>query len=350
MAEDIRILTTVPGAPEKFWGRRTTLADPACVELLHGRMGSLARHAGALRVARRMLRMRSAFDVAVVDGGPVGQWFSWLQAAAPGRRLPTLMIDCLWYRHANPLIQGLKRLHKRLSARSVDRFLVWARHEVADYAREFGIPETQFAYQPFHTTLESYDFETGDQGFVFAGGNGDRDYRTLVEAVRGLDVPVFVASTNRALFRGLDIPANVTVRGVSHEEFRRRMAACTLAVLPMQGGLLHSGGQQTLLNTMFLAKPTVVVGRKVADGYVCEGRDGLVVDFGDTAALRAAVLRLWNDPEERVRMGAAAREAARSRGTTRFMREIAARAEGLVRELRGQPAPCPADLPARGED
>ncbi|EPR37226.1 hypothetical protein dsx2_1169 [Desulfovibrio sp. X2] len=318
----MKILTTVAGRQGKFWGSRTQVADPRCVDVLQSPMSPKRRHLLALAVAWRMYRMRGAYDVAVIDGGPIGQWFSWMQSLLPFPRVPTLMIDCLWYRDGRPLVQWLKRLHKRLSARSVDRFLVWARHEVAEYAREFGIPEEQFAYQPFHITLESYDFDVRDEGFVFAGGNGDRDYRVLVEAARGLPIPVFIATTAKESLAGLELPPNVTVQGVSHEEFRRRMATCRVAVVPMRGGLLHSGGQQTFLNSMYLGKPTIVVGPRVAEGYVEHGRDGLVVDYGDAAGLRAALLGLWQDEGLRARLAEAGRGRVSSMTTEEFMKDI----------------------------
>lgn len=327
----MRVLTTIAGHPEKTWGRATTLADPRCIELLYGRMGTLRRYATALAVAARMILMRGRFDVAVVDGGPTGQWFSWLQSLLVFGRVPTLMVDCLWYRDKGWLRQGLKRLHKRLSAASVQRFLVWARHEVQDYSREFGIPAAKFAYVPFHITLEGYGLETGDGGFVFAGGNGDRDYHVLVEAARGLNIPVFIATTDQSLLAGVDVPPNVTVRGVSHEEFRELMATCRVAVVSMRGGLLHSGGQQTFLNSMYLGKPTVVVGRRVADGYVEDGVNGFVVDYGDSAALREVLAGLWDSEELRRAVGARAREYASGMTTESFMKVILEHAREVAR-------------------
>jgi glycosyltransferase involved in cell wall biosynthesis len=327
----MRVLTTIPGRPEKFWGMNTTLADRRCARLLHARMHPVHRHVLALIVAVKMLVTRRDFDVLVVDGGPIGQWFTWLQSLLYFGRKPTLMIDCLWYVDSNSLVQRLKRLHKKLSALSVDRFLVWARHEIRDYSREFGISESKFAYVPFHITLEDYSFEEKDEEYVFAGGNGDRDYRVLVDAAQGTDIPVFIATTDMNLLAGATIPPNVTVRGVTHEEFRQRMAECRIAVVPMRGGLLHSGGQQTFLNSMYLGKPTVVVGTRVAEGYIDDGVNGIVVESGDVPGLRQALLSLWNSRELRSRIGEAGRQMAKSRTTTTFMQEIYGHAENIFK-------------------
>ena len=327
----MRILTTVAGNPEKTWGRNTTLADHRCIPLLYGKMSPLRRYVLSLVVALKMIFMRRNFDVVVVDGGPIGQWFSWLQSCIVFGQIPTLMIDCLWYRHDNLFVQFVKRLHKRLSARSVDLFLVWARHEINDYSKEFHIPVTKFAYLPFHITLEDYVFDVRDDGFLFSGGNGDRDYKVLIEAVRGLDIPVLIATTDQSLLAGVSIPDNVTVKGVSPEEFRVLMATCRIAVLAMRGGLLHSGGQQTLLNSMYLGKPTVVVGKKVADGYVEHGVNGFAVKYNDSHALRKVIEELWSSEDLRSRIGGAGRDYARRMTTDLFVSEIIDRAKSLAR-------------------
>ncbi|HEX8949120.1 MAG TPA: glycosyltransferase [Dissulfurispiraceae bacterium] len=327
----IKVLTTIPGSPGKFWGDHTTLVSEKCVDITYNpKIGKVFLHTAAFAVALKLLRQRKMSDVVVVDSGPVGKWFSWMQSLLILNKRPTLMVDCLWYRHDNRIVQWVKASLKRLAARSVTLFAVWARHEVRDYSREFGIGSEKFAYVPFHTTLDGYAFEIADEGFVFAGGNGDRDYRVLIEAVRGLDIPVFIAATDTRLFEGISIPPNVTVKGLSHADFRRKMASCRIAVVPMRGGLLHSGGQQTFLNSMYMGKPTIIIGPKVADGYVEDGRNGMVVDYGDAAGLRSAITLLNRDAGLRERMGASARAFASQLTTERFVRSIYSLAERIA--------------------
>ena len=150
-----------------------------------------------------------------------------------------------------------------------------------DYADAFGLPREKLEYVPFHTTLHDYEYEVRDDGYLFAGGNYDRDYATLIEAVRPLDAPVWIATTRPEQLRGVDVPPHVRVEGTTEAGFRRAMAAARLVVVPMQKGLLHSGGQQTCLNAMLLGKPTIAVGRKWAVDFIDDGADGLIVDYED---------------------------------------------------------------------
>src|SRR5208282_1884612 len=110
--------------------------------------------------------------------------------------------------------------------------------------------------------------------------------------------------------RGLDVPRHVRVEGTTVAGFRQAMASARLVVVPMEPGLLHSGGQQTCLNAMWLGKPTIAVGRKWAVDFIEDGVNGLIVDYADVAGLRRALDRLLADPLAAARLGARGREVA----------------------------------------
>ena len=175
---------------------------------------------------------------------------------------------------------------------------------------------------PFHTTLHDYDYEVRDEGYIFAGGNSDRDYRTFVEAVRPLHAPTWIATTRPDLLSGVEVPDCVRVEGTTVDGFRRAMAAARMVVVPMQKGTLRSGGQQTLLNAMLMGKPTIAVGRRWAGDYIDDGVNGLIVDYEDPQAMREAIRRLLDDPEGARRMGEQARARAADFTTQRCMETI----------------------------
>jgi glycosyltransferase involved in cell wall biosynthesis len=323
MPHRTRVLTDLPGKPGRFWGDHTTFVGPARPPswlcklvgpgLAHDVTGSL--------VALRLFARRRGADGIVTDGGASGILFAWLQALLPWGRRPHVMIDCNWY-EASPWRTWLKGLRLRLAARSVRRFVVWASHEVEDYARAFGLPPEKLEYVPFHTTLHDYTYEIRDDGYLFAGGNYDRDYPTLIEAVRDLDVPTWIATTRPGQLAGVAVPPHVRVEGTSVAGFRQAMAAARVVVVPMQPGLLHSGGQQTCLNAMFMGKPTIAVGRKWAVDFMTDGEDGLVVDYADPAGLRRAVRWVLDHPDAARRMGERARRRAARFTTERTMRAV----------------------------
>jgi glycosyltransferase involved in cell wall biosynthesis len=194
---------------------------------------------------------------------------------------------------------------------------------VEDYAQAFGVRADKFEYVPFHGTAHNYRYEERDEGYLFAGGNYDRDYRTLVEAVRPLDVAVWIATTRgNQLLKDVAIPEHVRLEGTTPPGFRQAMASARLVVIPMQSGLLHSGGQQTCLNAMLMGKPTIAVGRKWATDFIEDGVNGLIVDYEDARGLRRAIAWLLENPEAARRMGERGRERAAQFTTARTMRTV----------------------------
>jgi hypothetical protein len=331
------LLTNIPVSPDCYWGRvsKACALSPRAARRLRV-LGPMGRLLGACSVAVQMLRRRRRFAAAVVASDTSGNLFALLQSLLPFRPLPTVMIDCLWYLPPSRTGRWLKAVQLRLESRSVSHFVVWASHEVEDYARAFGLPEEKLAFIPFHVTLTGYRYTVRDGGYVFSGGNGDRDYAALMQAVRDLPVPAIVATSNRAAFGGESIPDHVQVRRCGHAEFRELMAGASVVVVPMRGGLLHSGGQQTYLNAMAMGKPVIVLGPLGARDYITDGRDGLVLDYGDSEGLREAIARLRSRPELAAALGAAAR--ARIRGgpyrTEDCMRAVAALARRAARQPR----------------
>jgi glycosyltransferase involved in cell wall biosynthesis len=319
-----QILSDMPGKPGRFWGEHTTYVGPsrppAWLVSWAGRRwaGNLAGMTAGLRM---FLRRRHCRGV-VTEAGASGLLFAWLQGLFPWGRKPQVMIECNWYLPRGRLGAWFKGFRLRLAARTAYRFAVWASHEVEDYARTFGLPPEKLVYVPFHPTLEGYEYEVRDDAYLFAGGNYDRDYATLIEAVRPLDVPTWIATTRPEQLRGIEVPAHVRIEGTTPAGFRQAMAAARLVVVPMQAGLLHSGGQQTCLNAMFLGKPTIAVGRRWAADFITDGEDGLIVDYEDAAGLRAAIRWVVENPEAARAMAERGRARAASFSTERCMRAL----------------------------
>lgn len=318
------ILTDIPGKPGRFWGENTIFVGPKQPPPWLTRwMGKRWAYnlTGALAALRMFAKRRNCQGI-VTDGGSSGMLFAWLQALCPWGRKPHVLIDCLWEMPPSRLRAWFKGLRIRWAARSANRFVVWASHEVEDFARAFGLPMRQLKYVPFHHTLHDYDYEIREDGYLFSGGNSDRDYRTLVQAVRSVNVPVWLALTQRELLEGVPLPPHVRVKATTPDGFRQAMAAAKLIVVPLRKGTLRSGGQQTCLNAMLLGKPTIAVGRRWAVDFITDGEDGLIVDYEDIQGLRTAIQWVLDHPEAARMMGERARKRAASFTTERCMRAV----------------------------
>jgi glycosyltransferase involved in cell wall biosynthesis len=292
----------------------------------------LLRRCLSLAWELRLFRARHQFAGAVTTGSGAGAVFGVLQALPGFRRVPHVMIDCLWYKESRPGVRGLARLKFSLLARSVSRFAVWSSAEVQRYGRNLGLPQSKLVFVPYHHTLEGYPLRVLDGRYVFAGGDGDRDYDSLVEAVGSLDIPVVIATRLRPWLERRDLPPNVSIQGMTPDEFRQAMAGARVVVVPMRAGLLHLGGQQTYLNAMAMGKPVIVCDDVGARDYVTDGFDGLTVPAGQPEALRAALKRLLRDGVLRSRLGRNAADSVRRRdlSTDGCMRRVIALTGTLV--------------------
>jgi glycosyltransferase involved in cell wall biosynthesis len=194
------------------------------------------------------------------------------------------------------------------------------------------VPARKLAIIPYHTTLWGAKYPEHEGEYVFAGGDTNRDYRTLIQAVTGLTYKVVIAVFRRDHFAGVEIPPNVEILTASRDEFFRLMARSAVVVVPMQGGLIHSGGHQTYLNAMELGKPVVVADDGGADEYIADGVTGFIVKPGELAGLRKALQTLMCDRAMARRLGQNAKAAAEEYTPEKWFERIFA----LARECSGE--------------
>src|SRR5262249_56848779 len=94
---------------------------------------------------------------------------------------------------------------------------------------------------------------------------------------------------------------------------RRDLSATAGVVVVPVVPIDFPAGITTILEAMSMGKAIIVTGTEGLRGIVHDGLTGLVVPPGDVAGLRAAVRRLREHPEERARLGQAARQAGLER-------------------------------------
>jgi glycosyltransferase involved in cell wall biosynthesis len=130
------------------------------------------------------------------------------------------------------------------------------------------------------------------------------------------------------------LPESITVSRLSPVELRALYARSRFVVIP----LLESdsdNGLTVLLEAMAMGKAVICSRIKGQVDVIQEGVTGIFVPQGDPEALRAAILRLWNDPEEAERMGRAGRKFVEENTTwDSFVANVKAVVEEVHREHR----------------
>jgi glycosyltransferase involved in cell wall biosynthesis len=169
------------------------------------------------------------------------------------------------------------------------------------------------------------------ENLICSVGYEQRDYPTLVKALRGLDLQVEVAVGSSVLrpagnpseeFAPLvgtitdeGPPPNVRVRQqIDYHELRRLYARSRFVVVPLQDVDVDAG-VTVVCEAMAMGKAVVITRTRGQVDVVRHGEQGLYVPPGDPAALRAALEHLLRHPEEAERMGRAGRALVEARHT-----------------------------------
>jgi glycosyltransferase involved in cell wall biosynthesis len=293
---ELAALTEVLPATDATWLERA---------LRRVRLSESERRVRALRRAWTLFRRAQRFGAVVTLGDFEGFAFAALQRLRGKKRSVHVMYGCLWYGGIWP-----RRAWMRFCLQQVDCCIVWARVELQRYARTYGVSPEKFLYVPHHHTLKRYTYEVGDDGYIFTGGNRDRDWALFLTAISDMPVPCCLATNRTWQLSGLSIPSHVRIVDATPAEFRQLMARARVVVMPMRATLLHAGGQQTILNAMVMGKPVILTDPEGGADYIEHGKTGLLVPYGDVAALREAIRYLWEHLEEARAMGEQAQRAA----------------------------------------
>lgn len=195
----------------------------------------------------------------------------------------------------------------RAFTKPLNMLLVHTPNVAERYHAAYGIPLDKMYPIRFHHSLTGFEYEVTEGDYVFAGGDSQRDYSTLLRAVDGTGIPVVIATRKQ-----LDdpIPENVRVQAVSPQEFRNLMAGSRFIVLPLDMTRLRTAGQQSFLSAMALGKLVIVTDTVDAPYYIEHMQTGLLTPSRDVQALREAIVWAWEHREECRRIGTRAREVA----------------------------------------
>jgi glycosyltransferase involved in cell wall biosynthesis len=159
----------------------------------------------------------------------------------------------------------------------------------------------------------------GDTDTICAAGSEMRDYATLFKALRGTELRCHVATDHVRVDRlgfgrrvnaeefSRSASANVTIGRKSPTELRDLYGRSRFVVVPLCQSDTDNG-ITVILEAMAMGKPVICSRTRGQVDVLEDGVTGLFVPVGDVAALRAAMLALWKDPERARAMGERGRQ------------------------------------------
>jgi glycosyltransferase involved in cell wall biosynthesis len=151
---------------------------------------------------------------------------------------------------------------------------------------------------------------------ICSAGREMRDYATLVEAMKGLDIKCHIAvgvvpgkkdAWQRDLKNSSQYDQNLTIGRKSYSDLRDLYARSRFVVMP----LYHTdtdNGTTTILEAMAMGKAIICSRVDGQRDVIQEGKTGIFIPPQDPRALRDAIQYLWNNPKVAEDMGNAGRK------------------------------------------
>ncbi len=200
----------------------------------------------------------------------------------------------------------------KLAFPGIDYFLCTSNAEVTIYTKMFGIPSDRICFYPDSPSDHLFkNFAVLKKDYIFAYGNSDRDFKTLIRACKEPLCQVIILS--QKYIPSLPLPNHIKMIKdmVSEEKLIDLILSSRLVVLPLNDYAI-SAGQNTMIETMALGRPLIVTSNMATIEYATHGDTALFFQAQDVKGLQKQIRFLVQNPEIAEKMGYRAREAIRA--------------------------------------
>jgi glycosyltransferase involved in cell wall biosynthesis len=265
-------------------------------------------------LAWESFRRRKQYRVIFTDGEQVGIplafFLKFFSRKRDARHLMISHVISVWKKS---LLLDVFRLYSH-----IDFFFVYSTWQKRFIEERWKVAPEKVVFTPFMVDAHFFDpkqveedsemaQEENARPMICAVGLEFRDYPTLIEAVRDLDVQVIIAAASPWSKRsdttsGQVIPEHVLVQRFSQYELREVYQACRFMVMPLYD-VEFQAGVTAILEAMAMQKAVVCSKTPGQTDVVVEGETGLYAAPGDVKALKEAITYLLEKPEESRRMG-----------------------------------------------
>jgi hypothetical protein len=243
------------------------------------------------------------------------------------------------------------RVPLSLFRKKLHAVITWSTVQRRALIERLGYPPEQVYLIRHYVDQVFYSPRQTEEDLFCAAGAEMRDYTTFKEALRGTGLRCHIAADHARVpgrFRLLSdrrVPiadtgpcpdSNVTEGRKSLLELRDLYARSRFVVVPLLPSDTDNG-VTCILEAMAMGKPVICSRTRGQVDVIQEGVTGLYVPVGDAAALREAIMSLWNDPARARLMGINARAYVEKYHTLEQFTSTARSAAEA--SLDGRPAP-----------
>jgi glycosyltransferase involved in cell wall biosynthesis len=285
-----------------------TLLDERYLAAVGGMWGALLRRLPSpLDAVLEAFRRRRDYDVLV----------TWAE------RLAFPLAALLWLRRARTphlailfwVSKPKKAIPLRLLHRGMARVLLPDAAQRRFARQRLNLPEALVPEVRWGTDLRFWRPLGGPTDTIASVGREMRDYGTLIEALRGTDIPCHIAAgTVRDVanpwldrLRGDQLPPRtVTVGRLSFDELRALYARARFVVVPLFASD-NGNGQTAICEALAMGRPVLCSRIHGLDGVFGDCEAVRFFEPGDIEGLRATISAWWADPAGCDRLGAQGR-------------------------------------------
>jgi len=294
------------------------LLDYTAARTLAGRMGTVLEKLGGpnLVLAYACWKVRKNYQAIVTDGEQIGLPLAVLLKLTPGARPRHLMIVHVISEPKKTLFLDWLGVQS-----AIDRFITYSRWQQRFIQDRWKLARNRVLWTPFMVDQEFFAPErvtpsSSARPQICAVGLERRDYETLLEAVKDLDVHVVIAaaspwSKRKEGVATRTIPSNVTVRKFTQYELRQLYADSSFMVMPLEN-VKFQAGVTAILESLAMGKAVICSRVPGQTDVVIDGENGRYVPPGDPSGLSAEIRGLLSRPEEASRFGANGRKLVES--------------------------------------
>ena len=263
-----------------------------------------------LHFSLRARTWRSESKVSIVSGEDLGILCA-LVDVMTGAKDPLVVVThgsyfgSKYWKHAVRLLRKLKHVHWACLSKSLADCMV----------NEHGFALSQVHISGYGVDTEFFSPRNLEVNtpMVLAAGTANRDYKTLVAAVKDLDVELRIAADSAwypvvTNVHGLELPQNITLKSAdNYLGLRELYATCQFVVVPMLPAKFACG-YAVIAEAMAMGKAVIATRTQVLSDFIRDGENGYLVDVGDVSGLRERIEWMLNNPMIAKTMGQQARK------------------------------------------
>ena len=211
------------------------------------------------------------------------------------RRVSLVGYEMVFTFRSNILRTRLATALWKLAIPQVDRLIVQSKEEQSYLTKTFAAPPRLFQTIPFLSEKTRFIGPTPD-GYLLSAGRMERDFVTLLEALKHTDIPAVIVAEESQRKRLVPLaPPNVQLLfNVPKAKYLSLLQAARLVVISLNPGPV-ARGQVVLLEAMRYGKPVVYTRTTGSKEYIDHGRTGWLVSPRAASQLRRLLLKVFWD-------------------------------------------------------